>query len=189
MPRCHIRNIQPRKRYQTTQPDKKQNTPSHCRRYVGSLPKQKFQVIEVHAYRHRYTEFFDNAPEQFDAYILFADTIIGYSDFFLPRKSKIILLASEGSHLPETSMTSLDIHESEESLLEKIQQFIEHLDKQSEILPHELSPRETEVLRLVAKGLMNKEIADRLNISINTVLSHRKNLTAKLGDRDIVAIL
>ena len=67
------------------------------------------------------SEFFDNAPEQFDAYILFADTIIGYSDFFLPRKSKIILLASEGSHLPETSMTSLDIHESEESLLEKIQ--------------------------------------------------------------------
>ena len=84
------------------------------------------------------SEFFDNAPEQFDAYILFADTIIGYSDFFLPRKSKIILLASDGSHLPETSMTSLDIHESEESLLEKIQQFIEHLDKQSEILPHEL---------------------------------------------------
>lgn len=55
LPRCHIRNIQSRKRYQTTQPDKKQNTPSHCRRYVGSLPKQKFQVIEVHAYRHRYT--------------------------------------------------------------------------------------------------------------------------------------
>ena len=88
-------------------------------------------------------------------------------------------------HLPETSMTSLDIHESEESLIEKIQQFIEHLDKQSEILPHELSPRETEVLRLVAKGLMNKEIADRLNISINTVLSHRKNLTAKLGIKTV----
>ena len=51
------------------------------------------------------SEFFNNAPEQFDAYILFADTIIGYSDFFLPRKSKIILLASDGSHLPETSMT------------------------------------------------------------------------------------
>lgn len=67
----------------------------------------------------------------------------------------------------------------------KIQQFIEHLDKQSEILPHELSPRETEVLRLVAKGLMNKEIADRLNISINTVLSHRKNLTAKLGIKTV----
>ena len=82
-------------------------------------------------------------------------------------------------------MTPLDIHESEESLLEKIQQFIEHLDKQSEILPHELSPRETEVLRLVAKGLMNKEIADRLNISINTVLSHRKNLTAKLGIKTV----
>jgi DNA-binding CsgD family transcriptional regulator len=32
---------------------------------------------------------------------------------------------------------------------------------------------------------MNKEIADRLNISINTVLSHRKNLTAKLGIKTV----
>lgn len=64
------------------------------------------------------SEFFDNAPEQFDAYILLpiqsSDTAI-----FPPSQSKIILLASDGSHLPETSMTSLDIHESEESLLEK----------------------------------------------------------------------
>ena len=48
-----------------------------------------------------------------------------------------------------------------------------------------LSPRETEVLKLVAKGFMNKEIADQLNISINTVLSHRKNLTAKLGIKTV----
>ena len=36
---------------------------------------------------NKISEFFNNAPEQFDAYILFADTIIGYSDFFLPLKS------------------------------------------------------------------------------------------------------
>jgi DNA-binding CsgD family transcriptional regulator len=44
-----------------------------------------------------------------------------------------------------------------------------------------LTERETEVLRLLSKGLSNKEIADRLNLSIHTVISHRKNLTQKTG--------
>ena len=44
-----------------------------------------------------------------------------------------------------------------------------------------LSEREKEVLVLVAKGLLNKEIADRLNISVNTVITHRKNITRKTG--------
>ena len=70
-------------------------------------------------------------------------------------------------------------------MLERIERFIEQLDRQSENLNHDLSPRETEVLKLVAKGFMNKEIADQLNISINTVLSHRKNLTAKLGIKTV----
>ena len=45
----------------------------------------------------------------------------------------------------------------------------------------ELSEREKEVLVLVAKGLLNKEIADRLSISVNTVITHRKNITRKTG--------
>ena len=44
-----------------------------------------------------------------------------------------------------------------------------------------LSEREREVLVEVAHGLLNKEIADRLNISINTVITHRKNITRKTG--------
>ena len=48
-----------------------------------------------------------------------------------------------------------------------------------------LSSREVDVLRLVATGLINKEIATRLNISINTVLTHRKNITAKLGIKSV----
>ena len=44
-----------------------------------------------------------------------------------------------------------------------------------------LSDREKEVLVEVARGLLNKEIADRLNISINTVITHRKNITRKTG--------
>ncbi len=46
-----------------------------------------------------------------------------------------------------------------------------------------LSQRERDVLRQIASGKTNKEIADVLNISINTVITHRKNLSAKLGIR------
>lgn len=48
-----------------------------------------------------------------------------------------------------------------------------------------LSSREIDILKEVALGYPNKEIADRLFISINTVITHRKNLTEKLGIKTI----
>lgn len=45
----------------------------------------------------------------------------------------------------------------------------------------ELSPREREVLQLVAEGRSVKEIADRLSLSVNTVHTHRRNLMEKIG--------
>jgi DNA-binding NarL/FixJ family response regulator len=53
-----------------------------------------------------------------------------------------------------------------------------------------LTPRETQVLRLVALGLSNQEIADPLSISIETVKEHVQNLLRKLsvGDRTQAAV-
>jgi DNA-binding CsgD family transcriptional regulator len=51
-----------------------------------------------------------------------------------------------------------------------------------------LSKREREVLGLVAQGLMNKEIADKLGISLTTVISHRKNLSDKLGIHSLAGL-
>jgi DNA-binding CsgD family transcriptional regulator len=48
-------------------------------------------------------------------------------------------------------------------------------------LQNPLSEREKEVLKLLSMGLSNKQIANKLNISIHTVISHRKNLTQKTG--------
>lgn len=48
-----------------------------------------------------------------------------------------------------------------------------------------ISDRELDVLKLIALGYINKEIADRLSISLNTVLSHRKNITSKLGIKTV----
>ena len=49
----------------------------------------------------------------------------------------------------------------------------------------ELSDREKEILVSVAQGLLNKEIADKHNISINTVITHRKNITRKIGIKTV----
>jgi DNA-binding NarL/FixJ family response regulator len=51
-------------------------------------------------------------------------------------------------------------------------------------LPDELTPREAEVLRLIATGLSNTEIADRLVISEATVKTHVNHVFAKIGARD-----
>jgi len=48
-----------------------------------------------------------------------------------------------------------------------------------------LSIRETEVLTMVAQGCSNKQIADKLFISIHTVITHRKNITSRLGIKSI----
>ncbi len=45
----------------------------------------------------------------------------------------------------------------------------------------ELSEREREVIRMVAMGLSNKEIADKLFIAVNTVMTHRRNINRKIG--------
>lgn len=51
-----------------------------------------------------------------------------------------------------------------------------------------ISPRQLEIMKLVAEGLFNKEIADRLQISESTVANHLANIFDKLGDRSRVVI-
>jgi DNA-binding NarL/FixJ family response regulator len=51
-----------------------------------------------------------------------------------------------------------------------------------------LTPREIEVLKLIAEGHPSKEIAAMLHISVKTVDKHRTNMLDKLGMRDRVEL-
>ena len=51
-----------------------------------------------------------------------------------------------------------------------------------------LSDREKEVLICLSKGLKNNEIADTLNISVHTVITHRKNIVRKTGIKSVAAL-
>ncbi|HIW52324.1 MAG TPA: LuxR C-terminal-related transcriptional regulator [Candidatus Alistipes excrementipullorum] len=53
---------------------------------------------------------------------------------------------------------------------------------------YELTDREREILISVARGRTNKEIADEHNISIHTVISHRKNITRKTGIKSVAGL-
>lgn len=75
------------------------------------------------------------------------------------------------------------IYEPPDKLLELINNFFSkniHDDSNDE-----LTGREKEILRLIALGYTNKNIADKLFISAHTVISHRKNITEKLGIKSI----
>jgi DNA-binding NarL/FixJ family response regulator len=52
-----------------------------------------------------------------------------------------------------------------------------------------LTPRELEVVKLIAEAFTNRQIADTLQVSEKTVESHRSNLLAKLGMRDRVELV
>jgi len=52
----------------------------------------------------------------------------------------------------------------------------------------QLTPRETEVLQLIAEGLSSKQIADKLFLSVRTVDFHRANISQKLGVHDIAGL-
>lgn len=51
-----------------------------------------------------------------------------------------------------------------------------------------LSDREKEVLICLSKGQKNNEIADALNISVHTVITHRKNIVKKTGIKSVAAL-
>jgi DNA-binding CsgD family transcriptional regulator len=84
----------------------------------------------------------------------------------------------------ESGAERIALDDSRRLIAEKVNQLLDSFGSpEGEDSRNELSPRETDVLQLVAKGLSNKEIADKLSISTHTVISHRKNISEKTGIR------
>lgn len=67
--------------------------------------------------------------------------------------------------------------------------FIVGRDKLEQSGFEQLSPREREVLKLVAEGYTNKAIADTMHLSVKTVEKHRASLMTKLNVQDLAALI
>ena len=59
----------------------------------------------------------------------------------------------------------------------------------SNLIEKTISPRERDIIRLIALGHNNKEIGEKLFISHHTVKTHRKNIMAKTGSKNITALV
>ena len=81
----------------------------------------------------------------------------------------------------------IDIYDDQSKIDAKLREAVTVESQQDEFASegNELSEREKEILIAVAKGMINKEIAALHNISIHTVISHRKNISRKTGIKSI----
>jgi DNA-binding NarL/FixJ family response regulator len=117
--------------------------------------------------------------------------------YFLERRRKTIVLTlslDSMSQLSEFHCLCVNVPEQQlvRSLL-ALQQHGhghgEHLPPMPEMLQRKiLSDREIEVMSLIVQGFINKEIADKLNIGLSTVITHRKNIMDKLGLKSVSAL-
>ncbi len=101
---------------------------------------------------------------------------------FLPRKARTLVLVDKPAQ-GDGDINIVDTLQGSERIVAALSPFLGEKDQGTSA--NLLSQREADVLRLVASGMINKQIADTLSISINTVLTHRKNITAKLGIKSV----
>lgn len=98
-----------------------------------------------------------------------------------PKRPVIVALAV--SPLPPQTMAEFDyvinIYDASQRLEEIIKSTLALSEKAEEQLVA-LSPREKDVVIGIVKGLSNKEIAAELCVSVNTIMTHRRNIAAKL---------
>lgn len=130
-----------------------------------------------------------------DANILIINPILlGYSEKNLTAQlvkeyPHLAVIALVTTYMEESVLKAYDgvieINDTKLKVINKLNQIVQNDDKSEKSDDVELSKREIDVLVAVAKGLMNKEIAEQMNISIHTVISHRKNITHKTGIKSV----
>lgn len=129
-----------------------------------------------------------------DANLVIIDpTLLGFHNKgFLLQLGKehpnLIVIALVTSYLDHAMLAPykglIEINDTRSRIISKMNEFAQ-CDTTKKADDVELSKREIDVLVAVAKGMMNKEIADMMNISIHTVISHRKNITRKTGIKSV----
>ncbi|NTW18051.1 MAG: response regulator transcription factor [Syntrophaceae bacterium] len=70
-----------------------------------------------------------------------------------------------------------------------VRNYVRKESKPSLVVSTELTPRERELLQLLAEGLTAKQIAKSLGVSVKTVETHRRNIAQKLGANSVAELI
>lgn len=153
---------------------------------------ETFGNVEIHLYTSM-DRFIADSNRHFIHFFVNSDILFRYIDEFVMLKNQTTVLhEGAGSRFVKEGFNVMDISLNEGELKNRLlkMQLVSRYEEQtgsrtSTKTGTELSPREQEVLVLMVKGLINKEIAERLDISMPTVIFHRNNICTKLQTRSI----
>lgn len=163
---------------------------------LKQLLQNVIPIMDVEMYG-TFEDFMANEPERIFHYFVSTTIVLENRRFFLDNRRKtIVLTVSNDPNSQLSSFHCLCINTTEEQLVRSLLMLEQHAHAHGKNLPPMpqalsakiLSDREIEVLSLIAQGLINKEIATQLNISLTTVISHRKNIMDKLGMKSVSAL-
>ena len=144
--------------------------------------------------------FAELTGSQMDSYVHYfaaMNIVLENKFFFTERRRKTIVLTLSLDNASQLSeFHSLCINLPEPQLIRALLALEQHAHSNGKNLPPMprvlqqkiLSDREIEVMSLIVQGYINKEIADRLNIGLATVIPHRKNIMDKLGMKSVSAL-
>lgn len=144
-----------------------------------------------------FTELSASQPEKYYHYFVAMNIVLENKAFFSDNQRKtIVLTLSLDSDSQLSEFNSLCINVPEKELIRTLLALEQHAHGKGEHLPpmpkvlqqRILSDREIQVMSLIVQGYINKEIADRLNIGLATVITHRKNIMEKLGMKSVSAL-
>ncbi len=162
---------------------------------LKSLLGEVLPMIEISLY-NTFEEFAGAMPERHVHFFVELRQVLLHRAFFEEHRHRTIILGRSGASFSD--MHQIDIFAGEERLVHEILKLRQGAHRPEHAMtPPEtpsspaanvLSSRETEVLVLVAQGLINKEIADRLNIGLTTVITHRRNIMEKLGIKTVAGL-
>ena len=161
---------------------------------LKSILQQVMPIVSIDTFGE-FAELEANNPDGYVHYFVAMNTVIQHRDFFLERRRKTIVLTMTTA-TQMSDFRSLCINVPEKQLVRSLLMMMQgghpggkNLPPLPEVLQRKiLSDRELEVLSLIVQGYINKEIAERLNIGLTTVITHRKNIMDKLGMKSVSAL-
>lgn len=155
---------------------------------------QVFSQVEIQAYNSM-ESFIRDSNRHFIHFFVSSDILFTDAEEFETLKDMTTVLSlGRNTNIEKSGFRTLDVSYNEEELVCRLVQLqkIGHygnIEAKAQISKDKsnrcLSNREKEVLKLMVMGLINKEIAQKLNISLTTVIFHRNNICEKLQTRSI----
>lgn len=135
------------------------------------------------------------SPGRFVHFFVSSGIYFEHAQFFLSQSHRSIVLVHGDNYSRVAGLLTLNVCQDEKSMLKSLLSL--HGRGHSEGHPAKkmctsqpvLTNREVEVAVLLVKGYINKEIADRLNVSLTTIISHRKNIMEKLHARSLADVM